>query len=92
MPLPYQPTASRTTVLTSAIVIANNTGRDSIAFLARNVDATLSVFIGDSTVTTSTGFEVRAGEAIRFSLTDGQSLYAISASSVVVDVLQRVSQ
>lgn len=90
--MPIQPTASRVTVLTAPIVVAQNVARDSMAFLVRNVDATLSVFFGDSAVSTSTGFEVRPGEAVRFSLTDGQVLYAISASSVVVDVLSRVSQ
>lgn len=90
--MPIQPTATRVTVTNIPVVIATNAARVGMAFLARNVDAALSVFVGDSTVSTSTGFEVRAGEAIKFSLTDGQSLYAISASSVVVDVVQRVSQ
>jgi hypothetical protein len=90
--MPFQPTASRVTVLTAPIAIASNVERDSLAVLVRNVDASLSVFLGDSTVTTSTGFELRAGEAMRFSLTDGQTMFAISALSVVVDVMQRVSQ
>lgn len=88
-----QPTAFRVTVGTSPVILAQNTGSwEELDVMVRDTDATLSIFLGDSGVTTSTGFEVRFSETATFGLRPGQIMYAISAGSVVVDVIQRVSQ
>lgn len=92
MPSPIQPTSTRVTVGNTPTLLANNSGRVSNAYLARNTDGALSMFVGDVNVTTSNGFEVKAGEALKFSLTDGQVIYAVSASSLVADVIVRVNQ
>lgn len=39
-----------------------------------------SVFVGDSTVTTSNGFELEAGESQSFDIEPGEALYGIVAS------------
>jgi hypothetical protein len=90
--LPIQPTAYRVTSTAVTGVIISNAGRVEMAYLLRNTHATVSVFFGDSAVTTATGYELRAGEAMALGLSVFQTLYGVSPSDVVIDVIERVSQ
>ena len=91
--LPIQPTAYRVTATGVAALVITSVDRYETAFLIRNTDATLSVFLGDSAVTVGTGYEVRAGEAVALGLGDLQSIYGITAgANVVLDIIERVSQ
>lgn len=57
--------------------------------MIRNKDASASIFIGGSTVTATTGFEVFAGEALSLDLVAQDALYGITASgNVNCDVIQ----
>ena len=50
--------------------------------LLLNTDATVNMFIGGSTVTITTGYRVKAGEAIEY--TAFNALYAVVASGTIV--------
>ena len=65
---------------TSAVQITTVTEARSITIKADN-DNTDAVYIGDSSVTTTTGFRLNAGEAITLYLKDPSILYAISSSA-----------
>lgn len=51
--------------------------------LLRNKHASVSVYLGDSAVASSDGFELAAGEAAAIDLETGEVLYAIAASGTV---------
>lgn len=73
-------------VSTSAIgVVSARSGR--VAVQLRNVDATNSVHIGlDSGVTTSTGYELKAGDELKLEQYTGP-VYAIAGTSGTVRYL-----
>lgn len=82
----------RVTVAATATLIsqASTTNATSITVLVRNTDASVSMYLGSSTVTTGTGFELLAGASISITLTGVEALYAIVASSTArADVLER---
>lgn len=90
------PYAYRVTSTTSPTLAVENAADEvEVEYLLRNTHATVSVFFGDVDVTTSIGYEVRAGEAISVSMGFHpgkiQKMYVISASAVVVDVLARLA-
>lgn len=82
--------ARRVTVTNSATLLtstdADNQRGQSIT--VRNTDASVSVFLGGSGVTATTGFELVAGDS--FSEDDfGEALYGVTASaSVRCDVME----
>lgn len=88
------PNAYRVVVGTSPTLLAE-TEAVGLAVLIRNSDDTLSIFVGGSAVTTSDGFEVIPREGLGLTLGhDGlntQSLYAVAASNVTVDVIVRLA-
>lgn len=57
------------------------------SIVARN-RGTASVFLGDATVTTGTGFELGVGESVTLDLADGEVVYGIAAANQRVDVLR----
>ena len=94
------PYATRVTSDSTAVIVAQSVaGEVAVEFLVRNTHATLSIFVGAANVLTSTGYEIRAGEALSLTLGYGhnsgvasQVLYTISASAVTVDVIARLAQ
>jgi len=56
------------------------TPNDPRPILVRNVSA-VTVYLGGSAVTTSTGEELLAGEAVPYNVVGNDSLYAVVASS-----------
>lgn len=86
---------SRFTAGVTALLLASADHVVQKQMLIRNTDAVLSVFLGDSSVTTSNGFELLPGEALSFGLgyseQDIQVIYVVAAGSVVIDVLVRMS-
>lgn len=79
-------TSARISVGTSAVTLAADV--DSGAALIRN-RGTGAVYLGDASVTSSTGFQVDPGETVPVDLFPGDTLYAVSASgSNVVHVLR----
>lgn len=84
-------TSAQVTVTTSAVALSSaetdSRGGESVA--VKNTDATNAVYVGGTSgVTTSTGYKLGAGEVLALDLDMGESLYAISAGSVVVAVLR----
>ena len=53
------------------------------SLLIRNRDASASVFLGASGVTTGTGYELLAGESLPLDMGRGESLYGICAAGTV---------
>lgn len=45
---------------------------------------TVSVYVGDSSVTTSTGFELQAGQATSIAITDPSTVYIIASAAASV--------
>lgn len=83
-------TSARVTVGTSAAALTA-TETDVVSgtrVTVTNRDATNSVDLGDSSVTSGAGYELKAGETVTFVLGAGEQLHAISAGSVRVDVLR----
>jgi hypothetical protein len=66
------------TSTTAAAVIAADSTRRRRTILIRNLDASVSVYIGGSTVTTSNGMLIKAGESITISTS--ATVYAVAAS------------
>lgn len=62
---------------TREVVIPANPGRHFAE--VKNTDGAIAVYVGDSTVTTSTGHLLAAGEAFGFENYSG-AIYAIAAS------------
>jgi len=84
-------TSAQVTVTTSAVALSaaetDSRGGESVA--VKNTDASNAVYLGgSSSVTTGTGYKLGAGEVLSVDLDMGESLYAISAGSVVVSVLR----
>lgn len=84
--------AARVTVATSATRLdADETDSPpgkSVTFTNR--DASVSVDIGPSTVTSGAGYELKPGTSISMDLNSGESVYGIVASGTVrVDVLRQ---
>ncbi len=73
-------TSSRVNVGTSATLVFTTTS-DRTSVLLTNRDSA-SMWLGDNTVTTSTGAELAAGESRAYSLLSrGETLYAVAANS-----------
>ena len=81
-------TVTRVTVATTATLLwtapASGTGR----ILVRN-PSSVSVYVGDATVTTANGFEIVAGDSVGINLSYGDRLYGIVvAATQVVHTIQ----
>jgi len=80
-------TVSRVTVATTATLLYTAAAGGSTV-LIRNAGSA-SVFLGDATVTTSTGFELVASDALSLPLGPNDTIYGIVATSTNrVDVLE----
>lgn len=74
------------TVLSTATRLDANTSGERILLVNQGAG---SVFLGDSSVTTSTGVELKSGASLALSLTSGEQLYGRVASTTYrVDVLE----
>lgn len=62
----------------TAVPAANLTGRHSVTI--QNLDAAIDCYLGDSTVTTSTGLKLSPGGSISLPLSEAVTIYAIAAS------------
>lgn len=62
------------------------TFNDPVPIIVANTDATNSVFLGGSGVADDTGLPLLAGESVTYNVVGNDSLYAISAGSVLVAV------
>jgi hypothetical protein len=82
-------TTGRVTVTTSATLLytAPTSGvcpnSPACRVLVRN-PSTVSVYVGDSGVTTANGFEIAAGDALGINVRSGESLYGIVAAATQV--------
>lgn len=77
--------APRTVGATTTATLLSDPKRDWIEVILKNTDASASVFIGTSTVTSSStnkGFELTAGQSIIFD-TVSSRIYGITASGTV---------
>jgi hypothetical protein len=84
------PEVARYTVTTTASLIAESPGAARSA-LIRNTSTTTSVYLGQSGVTSTTGFELKAGESLALEMFRGSTLYAITASGTAeVHVMRAV--
>lgn len=80
-------TAERVTVSTSATAL-NAQGTAALELTIRNAGGA-SVFLGDASVTASTGLELTAGETMTVRVDGGDRLHAVAAAgSEVVHVLR----
>lgn len=77
------------TVSTSAVPLPNNPLEGRRALVVHN-NGSEAIYLGNSSVTTSDGLPLAAGEKIAFDIQGNQSarLYAISAGSVDVRILE----
>lgn len=73
-------------VAVASQIFPAGTPDDPRPILVENTDATNPVYIGGSAVTTSTGTKLAAGGSLTYNVIGNDSLYAISAGSVVVAV------
>lgn len=77
-------TAQATLSTTASQISALNSARRGI--IVRNVDAAISIYVGATGVTSSTGFLVKAGETV--SVTTTAAIFAVAASGTpVVNIL-----
>lgn len=70
-----------TTSTTAATLVVARPTRRSV--LIRNLDTTITVYVGPATVTSSNGFPIRAGEAIPFSWVGLIQVIAASGTPIV---------
>lgn len=70
-----------TTVTTAATLITTTVGGNDVTML-RNNDATITVYLGGSNVSSSNGFPLKAGEVMNLP-TGPVEIYGIAASSTV---------
>jgi hypothetical protein len=70
----------------TAQIFRAGTFNDPVPIVIENTDATNAVYLGGSGVTTSTGIKLAAGASLTYNVIGNDSLYAISAGSVAVDV------
>jgi hypothetical protein len=80
-------TAARVDVLTTATLIATNSGsgddQSTKSFLVLNATATANIFLGDSGVTTGTGLQWASTDGpLSIDLEPGESLYGRVASTL----------
>lgn len=77
--------ASRATVATTGggTEIYTNEGAASVDVSVRN-RGSVAVYVGPPNVTTSTGYQLDAGEAVGMTLQAGEELYGITGSSTAV--------
>lgn len=84
--------ATRATVSTVAVALgsAETDSQAGSVIKIKNVDATNTVNLGDSSVTATTGYTLAAGATETFTLNSGESLYAIrtGTADVILHVLQ----
>lgn len=73
-------TAQRTLSTSASVVLAADNGRHSA--LIRNLDTTISIYVGATGVTSTTGMLLKAGESI--TITSKAALYAVAASGTPV--------
>lgn len=81
---------SRVTVTTTATALsgADSDGVYGHSVLVKNTDAAVSVHLGGSDVTASTGFTLGPGEAVSLEITDRETVYGrTSSGSAVCHVL-----
>lgn len=78
--LPTGPTNGQQTVTTSAVALPTVTLTQGVILTARSTN-TVSIFIGVSGVTTSTGVELQPGASISAAVSNLNALYVICASS-----------
>jgi len=71
----------------AAQVFRAGTFNDPLPIVVKNTDAENSVYLGGSDVSAENGFPLDHGESLTFNSVGGDSLFAISAGSVVVAVL-----
>lgn len=74
---------SRVTVGTSATLIYTAPIANMGRVVVRN-PSTVSVYVGPSGVTTATGFEIAAGDALGINLALGDTLYGVVAAATQV--------
>lgn len=74
---------SRVTVATTATLIFTAPLSGMARVLVRNPSA-VSVYVGDVSVLTTTGFEIAAGDAVGINLDSGDKLYGIVAAATQV--------
>ena len=72
--------ATAQTALNSSSAVAILTAKSRVFAEIKNVDASISIYVGDTGVTSSTGYLVKAGEAFQLDNFVGV-LYAIAASA-----------
>lgn len=72
-------TSGQITVGTSAVQVDGSSANPSRLHVHNN-DNTNSIFLGGSSVTTSTGLQLLKLDSIELELNAGESLYAVSAS------------
>lgn len=66
-----------------AVALGESTGSVAVRSLVGNADA----YIGDSTVTSSTGFLLGAGEVLSFTGIEAESLYIRGTATNVVHII-----
>jgi hypothetical protein len=76
-----------TAIAPSSQIFRAGSSNQPLPILIENLDAANAVYLGGSGVTTSTGLTLAAGGSLTFNVVGSDSLYAISAGSVVVAVL-----
>lgn len=74
---------TRVTIAATATLIITAPPSSGQTVLVRNPSA-VSVYLGDSTVTTANGFEVAAGDAVSITLGYNDTLYGIVAAATQV--------
>lgn len=76
-------TYARVTVSTSATLLYTAPTSGAGRVLVRNPSA-VSLYVGDINVTTATGFEIAAGDALAVNLSNGDRLYGIIVAATQV--------
>jgi hypothetical protein len=74
---------SRITVATTATLIFTAQPAGTSRVLIRNPSA-VSVYVGPAGVTTATGFEIVAGDALGINLANGDTIYGVVAAATQV--------
>lgn len=83
--------SAQASVGTTATKIVDSTADNNLPGFSALIHnkGTVSIFVGDSGVTTATGYEIGAGEAAAFGLYAGDDVYAISGTAAQrVDVFR----
>lgn len=71
-------TSGQLTVGTASAVLIGGSSAGASKIHIHNHDNTLNIFLGDATVTTSTGLRLLKEDSIELNLYPGESVYAIS--------------